>query len=500
MLDKLYIKNAGIIYYSQACQSWWPITEFKALLNQAKQRASKLQEMRNIFESDFLNSELFFKAESLRPISITKKIFEHEKNVFVKNWIKSNALAINKENSLPDSEQLTAIGAVSGHIQVVARAGSGKTTTLVYRTFFLLKHCQVKPNEILILAFNRKAAFEVRKRLLTLIDQNAEVAISTEKERRLRDAEKCKRPNLQEIEEQSVETVINALKVVLPHVMTFHALAYAIVHPEESILFDGADGDTQGLSRVVQQVIDDHIRNPAFHKEIRSLMLAHFRSDWESISEGRYDQCRDDFLEFRRSLTKQSLNGDFVKSWGEKLIADFLFEHDVPYKYERNHFWNGVNYRPDFTVFLTPKTGLIIEYFGLTGDPDYDDMSDKKRAYWQEKTGWTLLEFTPQDFANGNAVNFQSLLKSQLEVHGVTCRRLSEDEIWYRIRDRAIDSFTTAIRGFIARCRKLPISPDELQTKIGAYSSSPFNGGRSATLANKLANAFLSAFSARDFK
>ena len=56
-------------------------------------------------------------------------------------------------------------------------------------------------------------------------------------------------------------------------------------------------------------------------------------------------------LRFRRSLPRESLGGEYVKSYGEKVIADFLFEHDIAYKYERNHWWSGINYRPDFTIF-----------------------------------------------------------------------------------------------------------------------------------------------------
>lgn len=102
----------------------------------------------------------------------------------------------NGENSWPDDEQTEAIAAVNGHIQVIARAGSGKTTTLVNRVLFLLKHCRIAAAEILILAFNRKAALEVRERLLVLIDQNAEPEIAAEINRRVKDARQKAAPQL----------------------------------------------------------------------------------------------------------------------------------------------------------------------------------------------------------------------------------------------------------------------------------------------------------------
>ena len=180
--------------------------------------------------------------------------------------------------------------------------------------------------------------------------------------------------------------------------MTFHALAYAIVHPDESILYNGAEGESQVLSRVFQSVIDNHLQIQKYKEAIRELMLAHFKEDWERIVARGHDLPKDDLLRIRRSLPHESLRGEYIKSYGEKLIADFLYEHGIAYKYECNHWWGNINYRPDFTIFRTSKSGLIVEYFGLLGDPDYDEMSDKKRRHWKEKEpDWTLIEFTPSE-------------------------------------------------------------------------------------------------------
>lgn len=440
-----------------------------------ERRAAMLHELRRRFSSDFLSAAPYF-FDSCTEL-LTEKEFEAEKFSFVKNWIEENTKSRNGSKQLPDDEQIAAISAVHGHIQVVARAGSGKTTTLVNRALFLLKHCRIAPTEILILAFNRKATLEVRRRLLVLIDQSADSAIAAEIERRIEDAGQNKRFNRDEIEASAIDVIASHLNITLPHVMTFHALAYAIVHPEESLLFNGAEGESQGLSRAFQQVIDDHLREPAFRGKIRELMLAHFREDWDRIVEGRHDQSKEEFLRFRRSLPRESLGGEYIKSYGEKLIADFLFEHDIAYKYERNHWWSGINYRPDFTIFVTPQRGLIIEYFGLRGDPDYDEMSESKRDYWQAKPGWTLIEFTPEDIASKGPAAFLDRLNSTLLDQGVPCARLSEDEIWNRVRDRAVDRFTTASVGFVGRCRKQSLSPIELQDCISSYSPlSPVEG------------------------
>jgi DNA helicase-4 len=235
---------------------------------------------------------------------------------------------------------------------------------------------------------------------------------------------------------------------------------------------------------------------PAFKSRIRELMLAHFREDWDRIIDGCYDQSKEALLRFRRSLPRESLGGDYLKSYGEKVIADFLFEHDLKYKYERNHLWSGVNYRPDFTIFLTPKSGIIIEYFGLKGDADYDEMSEEKRQYWKAKRDWTLMEFAPNDIARDSVELFGERLKAGLKEHGIQCTRLSEDEIWRRVRGRAIDRFTIAMVGFIGRCRKQSLSPCELRSLIAGYAPISLVEGMFLNLVHDLYLAYLDRLSA----
>jgi DNA helicase-4 len=75
-------------------------------------------------------------------------------------------------------------------------------------------------------------------------------AIVADINRRVREVGKHKRIDWDGIETSAVDSVATKLKVTLPHVMTFHALAYAVVHPEESLLYNGAEGEEQALSRV----------------------------------------------------------------------------------------------------------------------------------------------------------------------------------------------------------------------------------------------------------
>jgi hypothetical protein len=188
----------------------------------------------------------------------------------VRHWVKQNA------GFVPDDEQATAIAAVNGNIVVTARAGSGKTSTLIARAAFLQRHCGVSPDELLLLAFNVAAAEEMRGRL-------------------------------------------KRLGCDIPHAMTFHALAYAIVRPEQAIIYDWPGGRRPERSRAIQQVVDEFLnRDDGLRDTIKSVMLSHFRDDWVTVMRSCADLPQAQELAFRRSLQYESLDGRFVRSFGEK--------------------------------------------------------------------------------------------------------------------------------------------------------------------------------------
>jgi DNA helicase-4 len=378
--------------------------------------------LKDAFKTDFLSADGVLAGDPDAEL-ISGEEYAELKAKFVGDWV-------TRELQQPlDSEQAVAVAATGGDIQVVARAGSGKTRTLVTRAIFLQKHCRVSPRELLLLAFNRNAVDQMKNRLA------------------------------------------HALGKDLPHVMTFHALAHALVHPEEELVFDDTLANQLGLSREVQEVIDEHVRSQKYGNRIRDLMLAHFREDWERIVAGGFQLTMEEFLAHHRALPRESLKGDFVKSFGEKVIANALFENGVEYRYERNFRWNGVNYRPDFTIPFGPKGGVVIEYFGLKGDADYDKMSQVKREFWAESDDWTFLEFSPRDLAQNGVDAFVHTLLRELQKAGVSSQRRSEEEIWELVRRRALDGFTKAMRTFVGRCRKLNLSPDDLELMIAGHTA-----------------------------
>lgn len=384
-----------------------------------KEKKKTYKYLENLFENNYLESRRIWRDN---PSDISEEELVTMSAGYIQKWFESKGWQI------PDHEQAKCIAEVWDDIQVTARAGSGKTSTIVNRAAYLVEHCGISPSEILILAFNREAAKELNDRLAKMLGDNK------------------------------------------PQAMTFHALAHGIVHPEEALIFD-AEESGFSKSKSIQQVIDSYIKDPTWLQRISELMLRYFRSDWLEIEKGGYLLEPEEMVQYRRSIPYIGLDGVFYKSMGEKRLADYLFEHNVSYVYEKNFWWEKRNYKPDFTIALKSHLvkGLVIEYFGMTGDPAYDRLTKEKQSFWKEKFDYEFIPLFP-----GDADTIELLDRKvgrHLKIHKFKMRRLTDMEIWHRIRDRAVDEFSKTMSQFISRCRKSMISPDDIKTMIKEEAS-----------------------------
>ena len=78
-------------------------------------------------------------------------------------------------------------------------------------------------------------------------------------------------------------------------------------------------------------------------------------------------------------LQHKCFSGEYVRSKSEVIIANTLFTHHIPYRYECLLSLGGISFYPDFTI-LNPSTHEIIywEHFGMMDIPAYSEKAFNK--------------------------------------------------------------------------------------------------------------------------
>lgn len=103
---------------------------------------------------------------------ITTKDTQRKKYVLKKRPVIKTDYKVNYEEDLNEA-QLEAVKSKDGPILVIAGAGSGKTKTLTYRVARLIED-GIKPENILLLTFTKKAATEMLSRATIVLDNRCE--------------------------------------------------------------------------------------------------------------------------------------------------------------------------------------------------------------------------------------------------------------------------------------------------------------------------------------
>jgi DNA helicase-4 len=369
-----------------------------------------------------LDALFFSKPES---VDIPAADFWAIKDEAVSRVLKSYGMGL-------DSDQTHAVACPSMRALIRARAGSGKTRTLCARASVAIRDEHLNPDHVLMVAFNKSAADEVRQRM--------------RKDFRCPDFENAR---------------------------TFHSLAYQLAKPKKTLLFDEGKHPSQRAQSGFVQSLLERILNPAF----KELLYQFFRKEIEEIEYLGRDLAPDEYRAFRRSLEQVSLKGGRVKSAGEKYIADFLFEHGIPFTYEKIWEWGafeqGQPYKPDFTL-VANGSDFILEHWafdprdrsaqlpddwGISAD-QYRQQIARKRMFWANKN-ITLLE-THCGELDGGREAFERTLKERLEDAGIRCRKLPDEEIISRVFENnfQISRMAEQFLQFIQRAKKRCLSVD----------------------------------------
>lgn len=430
LLRALRITEADSLYRSK-CARWWPRDTYEILRQRAlfatmfvqRYQFDSLASLDDLWQREPGGSEL--PAEDMAVLKLAK----------VQKSIASIGMAL-------DDDQAFACARPEWNRLIRARAGSGKTRTLAAFAALMIRDEGLKPDQVLTLAFNNKAAKEIRNRIREFGRINA-----------------------------------------YGNARTFHSLAYRLTgYMGRKLVFD--DGHVSPSRRKQSQFMQravHNIANPAFKEKLYEF----FRHELEQLDRLGAGLPPPQYFAFRRNLNQYTLGGDNVKSNGEKFIADFLFEHGFSYAYEGVWSWDkadrvqGATYRPDFSLSSGGKD-YIIEHWAIdptdaradvpawweTTTIDYRSQIGEKRAFWRDK-GVPLIE-THAGMLKAGRAKFEDELKARLERHGIRCTRLDDETLVRRCVESpsVISRMAELFLQFVSRAKKRGWTVEEADEQI----------------------------------
>ncbi|NQU78621.1 UvrD-helicase domain-containing protein [Candidatus Woesearchaeota archaeon] len=339
---------------------------------------------KEIYFGDSLNTALT-KAQDILTQSI------NQINVFNKEFVerrKEEYSYLFKKGPFPlDDNQKTAIVTDEKHNIVVAGAGSGKTEVLTTRIAYLInrKPDIIKSTRILTLAFQNKAAEEIKHRLKKRYDVDVEIR-------------------------------------------TFHSLGLKIIGDISKMkgvkppkLKEECSKDGKYMIFMQDLFYKEFQNNPALKNEIINFMKLY--GDTEVIRKETDFKTKEEFYEYQRSLRYTTLDGTNVESESERAILNFFVSHNINGKkirilYEEPAKWMKYKnqegneqipqpdfYFPDFDIYLEHwaigKRGTVPNWFaGDNPTKEYtDSMNLKKSKYAEHKK--VLIETSQADVESG---------------------------------------------------------------------------------------------------
>ncbi|WP_266064310.1 UvrD-helicase domain-containing protein [Brucella intermedia] len=333
--------------------------------------------------------------------------------------------------SLSDQQREACIRLEDNNL-LVASAGSGKSATMVGKVAYVLDKQLYRPEEILVLAFNKSAADELKERISRQLG----------------------------VDPTNLEC----------RVTTFHALGRGIIEETEGRppqLADWVDHPA-GEAKVIENIIDELMRSdPEFARLWVDLLVLHPKADIPAaVFDNEVDYER--YLSVRRrkgNATIGTLAGIYVKSLQEQTITNWLWLHSVEFEYERQipvEEDNGSirHVHPDFYY---PASKTIHEHLAINADgsspfADYVVHAENKLTAYR-KAEMDVFQTTSAQASNGSLV---AELEAELAKRGIPFERKSYSAIVKALEPVVIKHYHKLIAVCIKHIRASHLTLDML--------------------------------------
>jgi DNA helicase-4 len=366
----------------------------------------------------------------------------------------NNSLNINKQLfsniekfPLNDEQKLAVVTNEDRHL-LIAAAGSGKSSTIVAKAIHLIANKLAKPEDILVLVYNKDAQIEINERLtkavgITPLYQNPVLS------------------------------------------KTFHGLALDIIVQTERIkpsITEYATSSKKRLGYIFSELIKSIKLSDKKFKRKWSEFLTTYKNplpNYDTITSiDEYNEYLEELgakyknFNGRRQLLLPTYSGLEVKSLEEVRICNWLTLNNVEFEYERPYEKDTTDkyHRQYYPDFYYPEANLYHEHFALNKlghAPSF--MKDYKSGVeWKRKTHYKnntkLVETHSADIRDGTIF---TKLESYLIKNNIKMRPISDKELDEVINNAFNpDNDTQLINTFLKHYKANNSSMDVLNNKV----------------------------------
>lgn len=332
-------------------------------------------------------------------------------------------------------EQIRAVVCMDNRVHVIASAGSGKTSVMVARAAYAIMRGFVPPERVLLLAFNRDAAVELRARVVARLD--------------------------------AMGLPSAGLTATTFHAFGLHAIGEATGRkPRLAEWLDGGR-DVEMVCRIVDELRE---RSPqfAYRWDLFRLLYSRPTETPDAGEPDGYDRTS-------RTTGFRTAHGEVVKSEGERIIADWLFFNGVRYEYEKPFVVDTANaehsqYRPDF---FYPDIEVWHEHWALdhTGRPPQAFHGYAESMRWKKQLharhGTTLVETTWAEIIDYSGLE---RLGRDLRVHGAALD-WNPDRHVPGLKPLQHEDLARLVRSFMTHVKSNSLTRESLNQRIGERTS-----------------------------
>ena len=321
---------------------------------------------------------------------------------------------------------------------LVASAGSGKSATMVGKVAYVLQKGLYAQSDILVLAFNKKAADELKERIARQLG----------------------------VEQQDLKC----------RVTTFHALGRSIIEevdgkpPQLANWIESANGEARFIDKIIKELV---ATDPKFRSAWLDLLTLYPKAD---IPLAAFDSMQ----EYQRYIADNNgkrpeaigtLAEIHVRSLQERSIVNWLWRNQIQFEYEKQVRVPDTDepdgpYRYVKPDFYYPESETIHEHFAIGPDgkspfPNYvEHASLKRQAYARIEA-----DFFETRSAHSDSGELLAVLERELKSRGFEMGSRSDEEILAAVSPAVVTHYHKIIAISVKHIRSSRLSRDILHKK-----------------------------------